>query len=208
MIVDLIQYISVQNDFYSHCSGIEAACKAGITWVQLRLKDTSENDLLEQALQAKSICNDYNCTLIINDNPLLAQKINAHGVHLGKKDMPPLEARKILGPDKIIGGTANSFQDVLHLVLQGVNYIGLGPFRFTTTKKELSPVLGLQGYKDILLQCKQHNIQIPIFAIGGIQLPDIQPLMQTGIHGIALSGLLANATQMAPVVHQIKSLLN
>ena len=117
----------------------------------------------------------------------------ADGVHLGKNDMPVDEARKILGPDKIIGGTANTIDDIIRLHRQGADYIGCGPFRFTTTKKKLSPVLGLEGYRDIVLKMREKGIDLPIVAIGGITVDDIPAIMGTGVTGIALSGAILNA---------------
>ena len=117
----------------------------------------------------------------------------ADGVHLGKNDMPVDEARKMLGRNRIIGGTANTFEDVERLSRQGADYIGCGPFRFTTTKKNLSPVLGLEGYRSITAQMKAHDILLPIVAIGGILHQDIPAIMQTGVTGIAVSGAVLNA---------------
>ena len=92
-----------------------------------------------------------------------------------------------------IGATANTFEDIRLAVERGASYIGLGPYRFTGTKKNLSPILGLDGYRKIIAQCKEAGIDIPIFAIGGITLEDVGPLMETGITGIAVSGAIINA---------------
>jgi thiamine-phosphate pyrophosphorylase len=108
-------------------------------------------------------------------------------------DMPPREARKILGDSFIIGGTANTFEDILHLKAEGVDYIGLGPFRFTSTKKNLSPVLGLSGYLQIMGQCRAHRINLPVFAIGGITPSDIPDIMSAGVSGVALSSTILQA---------------
>ena len=113
-------------------------------------------------------------TFILNDRVELAALIGADGVHLGKNDMSPMEARSILGPQAIIGGTANTFDDILRLIDESVDYIGLGPFRFTSTKKNLSPVLGIEGYAHIFQLCKEHNINIPIVAIGGLDKSDFK----------------------------------
>ena len=121
------------------------------------------------------------------------EKIHADGVHLGKKDMPVAEARKMLGKDFIIGGTANTFEDVKMHYEAGADYIGCGPFRFTTTKKNLSPILGLEGYRSIVSQMKEAGIHLPIVAIGGITFEDIPSIMATGVTGIALSGTILRA---------------
>jgi thiamine-phosphate pyrophosphorylase len=208
MKIENLQYISQQNNLYSHIQGIREACNCGVKWVQLRIKEGSFEEKLALANQVKAICSEYHATLIINDDPALALGCNAHGVHLGKSDMPINDARNILGTDKIFGGTANTWSDIKQLAIKGANYIGLGPFQFTTTKQNLSPELGLDGYTNMITKCKQLNLQIPIIAIGGITITNIKPLMQTGIQGIAVSGLLANATNMQSVFNQIQAQLN
>ena len=123
----------------------------------------------------------------------LVDRLGADGVHLGKLDMPVAEARRILGPDRIIGATANTFDDIARAAAAGVDYIGLGPFRFTQTKSNLSPILGLEGYRSLLTQCRRAGITLPVVAIGGITAADIADLCATGIRGIALSGALLTA---------------
>ena len=138
----------------------------------------------------RALCDQYEATLILDDVVRMVPVIGADGVHLGKQDMPVDEARKLLGPDKIIGGTANTFEDVKRLAQQGANYIGCGPFRFTTTKKNLSPLLGLEGYAAILEQMRQQQIDLPLIAIGGITVEDVPDLIDLGVSGIAISGAI------------------
>ena len=139
------------------------------------------------------LCKKYGVPLIINDNVDIAIKCGADGVHLGKNDMSPDKAREILGSGKIIGGTANTLEDIVSLHSKGVDYIGCGPFRFTTTKQNLSPVLVLEGYREIVSGMKERGIELPIVAIGGICHDDIAAVMQTGVDGIALSGSILRA---------------
>ncbi|TGD79675.1 thiamine phosphate synthase [Hymenobacter wooponensis] len=169
----------------------EQACAGGVRWVQLRVKNLAYAEWKQRALATQQVCQRYGATLIINDNPQLAVEIGADGVHLGKEDMAPTEARAILGPDFIIGGTANTFADVERLEAAGVDYIGLGPFRFTATKEKLSPILGLTGYELLLGQCRAAGITTPIVGIGGITLADVSPLVATGLHGVAVSGAIS-----------------
>ena len=193
----MIQFISHFNDKYSYLDSIRLALDGGCKWVQLRMKDASEEEFLRNAHQARKLCDQYQATFIIDDHVELVRECGADGVHLGKNDMPIAEARRLLGDDFIIGGTANTFDDVLSHYRSSANYIGCGPFRFTTTKKGLSPILGLKGYQDIVAKMKSQDIDIPIVAIGGITIDDIPSIMQTGVNGIALSGTVLNAT--APV---------
>ena len=184
----MVQFITHYTERYSHLDSVRIALEGGCRWIQLRMKEASPKDILPIAKEAMSLCRKYDATFIIDDFVELAKQIGADGVHLGKNDMPIAEARKILGQDFIIGGTANTFEDVQMLYKAGANYIGCGPFRFTTTKKNLSPILGLEGYQQIISQMKEHKISLPLVAIGGITKKDIPSLMQTGMSGIALSG--------------------
>lgn len=179
---------------------VEEACVAGIDWIQLRVKHTNDDDWKMIAEETKIICRKYNAKLIVNDSVKLAKMINADGVHLGKEDMPPDEARELLGPDFIIGGTANTFEDIQRLALLKVDYIGLGPFRFTKTKTNLSPLLGLQGYLDIMKECIVENIQVPVIAIGGIKNEDVKDLLATGVYGIAVSSAISESGNIAATV--------
>jgi thiamine-phosphate pyrophosphorylase len=170
----------------------ELACKGGCKWVQLRVKDTSIDEYLHLAKVTKLICDKHEASLIINDHIDIAKEVNAAGVHLGKNDPPVSEARTILGDNFIIGGTANTLEDILALKNQQVDYIGLGPFRFTTTKANLSPVIGENGYANIVKECHQLGIQLPLIAIGGIDINDVNALISLGLYGIAVSSAIAN----------------
>lgn len=187
----------------SHTDNILAACDAGCKWIQLRIKNESPATVLPLAELVKKICDRYQASLIINDYPEIAVAVEAAGVHVGKLDMTVSAARAITGSNMIVGGTANTLEDILQHVQDGANYVGVGPFRFTTTKQNLSPILGLSGYQSILQSLKEKNIGIPVIAIGGILPEDIPALMETGIHGIAISGVITHATDKRAVVNQI-----
>jgi thiamine-phosphate pyrophosphorylase len=171
----------------------ELACRGGVRWVQLRVKNLPAAEWKQRALDVQAVCHHHGATFIINDNPALALEIGADGVHLGKQDMTPTAARALLGPNFIIGGTANTFADIEGLVAAGVAYIGLGPFRFTTTKEKLSPILGLVGYAQLLAQCRTAGFTTPVIGIGGVELADISALLTSGLHGVAVSGAIGSA---------------
>jgi thiamine-phosphate pyrophosphorylase len=207
MKISKIQYITPQYQDENYFNELQNLIDAGIEWIQIRVKETDEQLWLDIAKRAVSLCKHNNVICIVNDNPTIAQQSEAHGVHLGKNDMSPREARKILGDTIIIGGTANNFEDVQVLVQQGVNYIGLGPFRFTTTKKNLSPLLGIEGYKTILEKCKKHNITTPIIAIGGITGDDVKNIHATGVYGFAFSGYIAKAVDKKLLIESLQKVL-
>ena len=189
----MVQFITHYTDRYTYLDSVRIALEGGCRWIQLRMKNALTEEILPTAKEALMLCRKYNATFIIDDHVELAKQIKADGVHLGKLDMPIAETRKILGKDFIIGGTANTFEDARMHYEAGANYIGCGPFRFTTTKKNLSPILGLEGYHRIISQMKEADISLPIVAIGGITKEDIPSLMGTGITGIALSGSILRA---------------
>lgn len=193
----MIQFITHSNNRYGYVDGARLALEGGCRWVQLRMKEATEAEFMAAAAEIGRLCKEHGATFVLDDQVEWVEKTGADGVHLGKNDMPIDEARKILGSDKIIGGTANTFEDVERLYRQGADYIGCGPFRFTTTKKNLSPVLGLEGYQHIVDQMKSHGINLPIVAIGGILESDIKSILATGVSGIAVSGGILNAENPA-----------
>lgn len=187
----------------SHTDNILAACDAGCKWIQLRIKNETPDKIMPVAEAVKKICDRYQAALIINDYPQVAVAVEAAGVHVGKLDMTVASARAITGSNMIIGSTANTLADILQHVQDGANYVGVGPYRFTTTKQNLSPILGLNGYHSILQALKEKHIVIPVIAIGGIMPEDIPGLMEAGVHGIAVSGMITHATDKQAVVNRI-----
>lgn len=204
----MLQFITHQTPRYSYVEGAIEALNGGCKWIQLRMKEAAYDEICNAIEQLKPLCKEKGAILILDDYAELAAKLDIDGVHLGKNDMPPQEARNLIGEKYIIGGTANTIDDIKNLVAQGVDYIGLGPFRHTDTKKNLSPILGLDGYKNILSQCNEAGITTPIVAIGGIEPEDIPVLMKTGISGIALSGTILRADHPAEATRNIITTLN
>ena len=169
-----------------------AAIDNGVKWIQVRIKNIEEKRLYEIAQEIKEVADKNQVKITINDNPFVAAQIYAYGVHVGLQDMPVSEVKSIAGKDKVIGGTANTIDHILYQIKQGADYIGLGPFRFTTTKTRLSPVLGLEGYKNIMQKLHLMKKNIPVFAIGGIQPEDVVNLLKTGVYGVAVSSAVSN----------------
>ena len=188
-----VQFITHYNDSYTYIDSARLALEGGCRWVQLRMKGVDEQQMELSALVVQRMCREYGATFIIDDNVEIVQKVEADGVHLGKNDMPVDQCRAILGERYIIGGTANTFDDVKKLAAASADYIGCGPFRFTTTKKNLSPILGLDGYREIVHKMKEEEINLPIVAIGGITYDDLTPILETGVSGIAISGSILRA---------------
>jgi thiamine-phosphate diphosphorylase len=186
---------------------VEAACRAGIRLIQLRMKEALDVEFLQTAREAMKICGPWGARLIINDRVEVAAAVDADGVHVGREDMPVREARRLLGEGKIVGGTANTLEDIREHFLGGADYIGLGPYRYTATKKKLSPILGLEGYRGVMRAMKAEGIGIPVMAIGGIGLDDVGPLLETGVYGVAFSGLLVQAADRAGLVRELEGVV-
>lgn len=210
----MLQFITHYTDTISYLDSVRLALQGGCKWVQLRMKNASVDEIRPIALQAQQLCREANATFIIDDHVALVKEIKADGVHLGKNDMPIDEARAILGNDFIIGGTANTIEDIIMHHKNGADYIGCGPFRFTTTKEKLSPVLGIEGYRSIMEKVRntyslkgRNGESFPIVAIGGITADDIPAIMQTGITGIALSGTVLRAENPAEEMARLIELL-
>lgn len=206
--INRLHYISQQPEQGTHLTAIKAALDAGAKWIQLRVKFEPKETILEYALSAVALCTEYGAKLIVNDHPEIALEAGAHGLHLGLEDMPVEKARSLVGTKMIIGGTANTFTHIEQRVAEGVDYIGLGPYRFTKTKQKLSPILGLEGYAEIISKVNQKGIKTPIIAIGGIESQDIKGIMKLGLYGVAVSGAITHAVNPAASIAQMYEYVN
>lgn len=207
MKLEKIQFITHSNSNIDYFQSAVLALKGGLRFIQLRMKDSNREELISTGKRIKEECDKYNSLFILDDHVELVNEIGANGVHLGKEDMPIKEARKILGKDKIIGGTANNFEDIVKHYNDGADYIGLGPLRYTNTKKKLSPVLGFEGYRNIIEKCKTQGIDIPIYAIGGIRIEDIEGLKRIGVFGIAISSLILESEDSETTINEINKII-
>lgn len=189
----MLQFITNDSNGYSHFEGARLALKGGCKWIQLRMKKSPKSEIIEVAKELKKECKKFDAILIIDDHVDIATEVKADGVHLGKGDMNPIEARQIMGEEYIIGGTANTYNDIENLVKADVDYIGLGPYRFTKTKENLSPILGIEGYREITAKCNDRGFKTPIVAIGGLNCDDIAGLIECGVSGVAMSSNILQA---------------
>lgn len=202
-----LQFISDATNTMSHFDAIAAALQGGCRWIQLRMKEATDEEVRDVARQALDLCRKYNAVFIIDDRTDIAKEVGADGVHLGKNDMPLKEARRILPENAIIGGTANTIDDIRQLWIDGADYIGCGPFRFTTTKKNLAPIIGLDGYRKIYSAMNAEGISLPVVAIGGITKDDVADIMQTGMNGIAVSSTVTKAKNPADEMRKLNILV-
>ena len=198
----MLMFITHPSDRYSIAEEVQMVLEGGCKWIQLRIKDISDEEFRQTALEIIPLCKENEAFLVFDDRVELAMEMGVHGVHLGKNDMNPLQAREI------IGVTANTADDILRLKGWDVDYVGLGPFRYTTTKKNLSPLLGPDGYREVVNKVREADIPLPIVAIGGITLEDIPEIMATGVNGVAVSGSIINAPNPVKYTRQLIETLN
>ena len=194
----MLQFITNASTPEAVVNQVKLVLAGGCKWIQLRMKNSSPEEVTHVAKTLQPLCKEHEAILVVDDHVEIAKELALDGVHLGKNDMPVADARRLVGEDSItlIGATANTLNDIIAASPTFVDYIGLGPFRFTTTKANLSPVLGLEGYKDIVAKYRERGGELPIVAIGGIEFDDIHSLMATGVSGIAVSGAIANAADV------------
>jgi len=203
----MLQFITNPSDRYTIAQEVKMVIDGGCKWVQLRMKDASYDELKATAEDIIPICKEAGVILVVDDNVALVKELRVHGVHLGKEDMDPQKAREMLGPHAIIGVTANTADDIMSMRGIDVDYIGLGPFRYTSTKKRLAPVIGLDGYRSIMQEVKSKGNKLPVVAIGGITIDDVEAVMDTGVQGLAMSGAIINADSPAGYVDRVLTAL-
>ena len=188
-----LQFLTHSTSRFTDIEEIKMALDGGCRWIQLRMKNATDDEMAAVGREAVRLCHDRGATLILDDPVALSKAIGAGGVHLGRNDMPVDEARALLGGKAIIGATVNTVDDLLRAAAAGADYVGCGPFRFTTTKAHLAPVLGIEGYRRLVAARTANGLAVPLIAIGGITLSDIPAIMATGVDGVALSGCVVRS---------------
>ena len=204
--ISKLQYITQGESVEDHVALVEELAPH-LDWIQLRLKDVSEIEYIEAAMVCREITKSYDCKLIINDNVVVALASDADGVHLGQNDMAIKDARKVLGDDIIIGGTANTIEEIQEHYENGVDYVGVGPYQFTTTKKNLSPTLGIEGYQNLIEKMSSAQINIPMIAIGGIDIEDVAQLKRNGVSHFAFSGAITNSANRIEKIIELNKII-
>lgn len=189
----MLQYITSTTAKMPVAEQVKAVIAGGGRWIQVRMKEASDDEIRKVIEEIMPLCLETESFLLLNDRVELAKELNVGGVHLGKEDMLPSKARVDLGPAAVIGVTVNRFDDIIAVRSLDIDYVGMGPFRFTETKKNLAPVLGIEGIRSLCDQMKEAEIEIPRVAVGGIRYDDLDSLMRAGVNGVAVSGAIANA---------------
>lgn len=179
--------LTLEGSAISHAAQVEDLCAAGAKWIQLRMKGASEAAWLSEAERACAACKESRAVFIVNDSVEVARESGADGVHLGSLDLDWASARRRLGPGFLIGGTVNNAGDARRAVDSGcLDYVGVGPLRFTSTKTNLSPVLGLARIAELVSVLGN----IPAWVIGGVEPGDMRGIREAGAAGVAVSSAL------------------
>lgn len=193
----MLQFITNTEAAATPAEQVKGVIAGGCRWVQIRMKDASDEEISRVVEDVKPLCLETETFLILNDRVELAKKLDVGGVHLGKTDMLPSKARMLLGPAAVIGVTANTIDDIKAVRSLDIDYIGMGPYADTRTKKNLAPILGLEGIRNLCTEMEQLEINISHVAVGGIGLADVVPIMEAGSNGIAVSGAIAFADDIS-----------
>jgi thiamine-phosphate pyrophosphorylase len=170
--------------------------------VQLREKDCSTREFIEQGLTIKKFLKDHSVPLIINDRVDVAQAIKADGVHLGQTDMPLGLAKKILGESMIIGISAESVQNAIEAEKGGANYLGVSPIYATPTKSDTAPALGLEGLKEI-----RKAVRLPLVGIGGLNTKTAAEVIRNGADGVAVVSAIVAADDPETAAGDLKKII-
>mgnify|MGYP000370610413 CR=1 FL=1 len=179
-------------------SQVEKALQGGATFIQLREKNLDQDHFMEEALELKKLCAAYHVPFVINDNVEIAAKMDADGVHVGQSDMEAGDVRAKLGPDKIIGVSAQTVEQAILAEQRGADYLGVGAMYPTGTKKDATAVT-----PEVLSEICQ-AVDIPVVAIGGINKDRLEPLKGTGVDGVAVVSAIFAAEDIEKATRELK----
>lgn len=198
--ISKFHYLTQDLPNRSHVEQAQIACQAGANWLQYRCLPKNDNELIAEINQIAEICDEWGATLIVTNHYHLLDRVDVQGVHIEDLDADLAAIRAKIGPDKTLGASATNIKRLLSIqALAIADYVGYGPYAHTTTKLNDKPLLGIEGYN--MLQ--RHQIQVPVIAVGGIQINDVKPLMDTGIYGVAVSSAVNLANDPATAVKEI-----
>ncbi len=194
--IEKLHFITHDIPQHSHVAQTQLACEAGAKWIQYRCLTKTDDELLSDINLIAEICDDWGATLIVTDHIHLKGKADIQGFHIEHMDADFIALRAQIGDQYTLGGSANTVENLIRLAKEGADYAGFGPFQFTTTKPNNSPLLGVKGYADAITKLNAEPITLPILAVGGVTLKDVPSLLATGIYGIAASSAIHQAEDL------------
>lgn len=204
--ISRLHYLTQDLPHRTHLEQAETACEAGAKWIQYRCLSKTDDEMLNELHQIASVCDDWGTTLIITNHVHLVALADIQGVHIEDMDADLGLIRNIIGEDKTLGASANTFEQIKNHIKNGADYIGCGPFGHTDTKPNQSKHWGIAGYENIVEKLKEESLAIPLIAAGGVQLQNVTDLINTGIHGVAVSAainLAENPKNAYEAIHQL-----
>lgn len=167
---------------------VPVALAAGVDVVQVRVKDAGDGSVLALVEAVVALCRPYGATCIVDDRLDVALAAGADGVHLGADDLPVVAARRVAGPELLIGATVRTPAAARQAVAEGASYLGTGPAFSTSTKAGLPAAIGVEGVRAVVAA-----VDVPVIAIGGIDVARVAPLLAAGVHGVAVIGAVSDA---------------
>jgi thiamine-phosphate pyrophosphorylase len=191
--IEQLHFITHDLNTLSHVEQARIVCEAGGKWIQYRCLTKDDDALLADINEIATICDDWGATLIVTDHIQMQGKADIQGFHIEDMNADFLKIRAQVGEACTIGGSSNTIEGLLRLAKEGVDYAGFGPFAHTDTKPNSYPHLGVQGYEQAMLKLKEMQVNLPVLAVGGVTINDVEALMQTGIFGIAVSSAINQA---------------
>ncbi|MHA4893670.1 thiamine phosphate synthase [Pedobacter sp. PWIIR3] len=194
--IEKLHFITHDIEQHTHIEQARIACEAGAKWIQYRCLTKGDDELLKDINVIAEICDDWGATLIVTDHIHFNGKADIQGFHIEDMDADFSALKLQLGEAITLGGSSNTVEGLIRLAQQGADYAGFGPFKTTTTKPNNAPLLGIRGYADAMLILKEQQIDLPVLAVGGVTINDIDGLMATGIFGIAASSAINQADNM------------
>ena len=198
--ISKFHYLTQDLSNRSHIEQVQVACHAGANWVQYRCLTKNDEELVKEISQIAVICDDWGATLVVTNHYHLLDRVDVQGIHIEDLDADLMAIRAKIGEDKTLGASATNIKSLQAVQASGVvDYCGYGPFGHTTTKVNDKPLLGFEGYQ----QLEKMMVDIPVIAVGGIGINDVELLLQTGIYGIAVSSAVNLAPDPAAAVKEI-----
>lgn len=195
--IEKLQFITHDIPQHSHIEQAQIACNAGAKWVQYRCLTKNDDELLKDIHAIAEICDDWGATLIVTDHIHLNGKADIQGFHIEDFEADFTQLREQLGEAVTIGGSATTLEGLIRLAREGADYAGFGPYYTSTTKPNNAALLGIDGYRNAMTELQRLGINLPVLAVGGITINDVDPLMLTGIFGIALSSAINQSDDMS-----------
>jgi len=183
----------------SHLEVARAAIEGGATAIQLRDKEATTRELIEAGLALRDLTREREVAFIINDRVDVALAVDADGVHVGQDDMPATLARKLVGPDKIVGVSASTIEEALQAEADGADYVSASPVFATPTKPDAPPPTGLEGLRAIV-----EAVHIPVVAIGGINEGNVEEVIRAGADGVAVISAVVGAPDIAAAARRLR----